>query len=102
MLAQQARLQLARELGMAPQRVAPVMTDSSMLGVRSWTSVLPRKRAWGKDEVLCLWLNSTFELLLRIMHGNRPYLGRSTVSMVAEPPKAALLSRVLQPMSLPP
>ena len=29
MLAQQARLQLARELGMAPQRVAAVITDNA-------------------------------------------------------------------------
>ena len=65
--------------GMAPQRVAAVMTDNPMLGVRSWTSVLPRNPAPGKDEALCLWLNSTFGLLLRIMHGNRPYLGRSAV-----------------------
>ena len=79
MLAQQARLQLARELGMAPQRVAAVMTDTPMLGVRSWTSVLPRRPAAGKNEALCLWLNSTLGLLLRIMHGNRPYLGRSAV-----------------------
>ena len=79
MLAQQARLQLARELGMAPQRVAAVVTDTPMLGVRSWTSVLPRSPAAGKNEALCLWLNSTFGLLLRIVHGNRPYLGRSRV-----------------------
>ena len=79
MLARRARLQLARELGMAPQRVAAVMTDNPMLGVRSWTSVLPHNPAPGKNEALCLWLNSTLGLLLRIMHGNRPYLGRSAV-----------------------
>ena len=64
---------------MGPQRVAAVMTDDPMLGVRSWITVLPRTPAPGKDEALCLWLNSTFGLLLRIMHGNRPYLGRSAV-----------------------
>ena len=79
MLARSGRLHLAAELGMAPQRVAAVTTDAPMLGVRSWTSVLPRNPAPGKDEALCLWLNSTFGLLLRIMHGNRPYLGRSAV-----------------------
>lgn len=79
MLARRGRLQLARELGMAPQRVAAVMTENPMLGVRSWTSVLPRNPAPGKNEALCLWLNSTLGLLLRIMHGNRPYLGRSAV-----------------------
>ncbi len=79
MLARSGCLHLAADLGMAPQRVAAVMTDTPMLGVRSWTSVLPRNPAPGKDEALCLWLNSTFGLLLRIMHGNRPYLGRSAV-----------------------
>ncbi len=79
MLARSSRLHLAAELGMAPQRVAAVMTDTPMLGVRSWTSVLLRNPATGKDEALCLWLNSTFGLLLRIIHGNRPYLGRSAL-----------------------
>ena len=79
MLARSGCLHLAAELGMAPQRVAAVMTDNPMLGVRSWTSVLPRNPAPGKNEALCLWLNSTLGLLLRIMHGNRPYLGRSAV-----------------------
>ena len=77
MLAKSGCLHLAADLGMAPQRVAAVMTDNPMLGVRSWTSVLPRKPAPGKNEALCLWLNSTVGLLLRVMHGNRPYLGRS-------------------------
>ena len=77
MLAKSGCLHLAADLGMAPQRVAAVMTDNPMLGVRSWTSVLPRNPAPGKNEALCLWLNSTFGLLLRVMHGNRPYLGRS-------------------------
>ena len=31
----------------------------------------------GAEEVLCLWLNSTLGLLLRLVHANRPYLGRS-------------------------
>ena len=79
MLAKGSCLHLAAELRMAPQRVAAVITDNPMLGVRSWTSVLPRNPAPGKNEALCLWLNSTLGLLLRIMHGNRPYLGRSGV-----------------------
>ena len=79
MLARRGRLQLARELRYAPQRMAAVMTDNPMLGVRSWYTVLLRSPASGKNEALCLWLNSTFGLLLRIMHGNRPYLGRSAV-----------------------
>ena len=77
MLGRQGRLQLARELGMAPQRVAAVLTETPMLGVRSWITVLPRNPAPGKEEALCLWLNSTPGVLLRIVHGNRPYLGRS-------------------------
>lgn len=79
MLAKSGRLHLAAELRYAPQRLAAVITDKPMLGVRSWTTVLARNPAPGKDEALCLWLNSTFGLLLRIMHGNRPYLGRSAV-----------------------
>ncbi len=79
MLAMSGRLHLARELGHGPQRVAAVMTENPMLGVRSWTTVLPRNPAPGKNEALCLWFNSSFGLVLRIMHGNRPYLGRSAV-----------------------
>ena len=79
MLAQGGRLHLAADLGMAPQRVAAVMTDDPMLGISSWISVILRSSGTGKNEALCLWLNSTFGLLLRIMHGNRPYLGRSRV-----------------------
>lgn len=79
MLGRQGRLQLARELGMAPQRVAAVLTEMPMLGVRSWITVLPRNPTPGKEEALCLWLNSTPGVLLRIVHGNRPYLGRSAL-----------------------
>ena len=79
MLAKSGYLHLAADLGMAPQRVAAVMTDNPMLGFSSWISVIPRNPQTGKNETLCLWLNSTFGLLLRIMHGNRPYLGRSRV-----------------------
>ncbi|MXX55387.1 MAG: hypothetical protein F4X15_08460 [Gemmatimonadetes bacterium] len=79
MLAKSGRLHLAADLGMAPQRVAAVVTDDPMLGISSWISVIARDPQFGKIEALCLWLNSTFGLLLRIMHGNRPYLGRSRV-----------------------
>ena len=79
MLAKSGCLHLAADLGMAPQRVAAVMTDSPMLGFSSWISVVIRNSRAGKNEALCLWLNSTFGLLLRVMHGNRPYLGRSRV-----------------------
>ncbi|MYE34184.1 MAG: hypothetical protein F4X23_04940 [Gemmatimonadales bacterium] len=56
MLAKSGRLHLAAELRYAPQRLAAVITDKPMLGVRSWISVLPRNPAPGKDEALCLWL----------------------------------------------
>ena len=77
MLQRQGRLQMACEVRMAPQRVAAVLTETEMLGVRSWVTVSLRKPAPGKEEVLCLWLNSTLGLLFRLVHGNRPFLGRS-------------------------
>ena len=79
MLQRAGRLQLARELGHAPQRVAAALADEAMLGVRSWITLLPRQLEPGKEEALCLWLNSTPGLLLRILCANRPYLGRSAV-----------------------
>ncbi len=39
-LAKQRRLHLALELGLAPQRLASVLTDMPMLGVRSWVTIL--------------------------------------------------------------
>ena len=80
MLARAGRLQLASDLGHAPQRVAAVITNEAMIGVRSWITLLPKKHKTGKEEALCLWLNSTPGLLLRIFCANRPYLGRSAVS----------------------
>ena len=77
MLARASRLQLAGELRHAPQRVAAVLTDDPMLGVRSWITLSPKNPSTGKEEALGLWLNSTLGLLLRIVHANRPYLGRS-------------------------
>lgn len=79
MLRLQGRLQIARELGHAPQRLAAVLTFRPSLGVRSWITALLRRPAPGKEEALCLWLNSTPGLTLRIVHGNLPYLGRSVV-----------------------
>ena len=80
MLEQQGRLHLASGLGMAPQRVAAVLTDKPMIGVSSWITIALHDHAPGKEEALCLWLNSTPGLLLRILHGNRPYLGRSLLT----------------------
>ena len=79
MLARTGRLHIARELGHAPQRLAAVQTNEPMLGVRSWITVMARKPSFGKEEALCLWLNSTPGLLLRLVHANRPYLGRSAL-----------------------
>ena len=77
MLARASRLQLASELGHAPQRAAAVLTERAALGVSSWITLLPKQSSHGKEEALCLWLNGTLGLLLRIVHANRPYLGRS-------------------------
>lgn len=79
MLKQAGKLHLARELRHAPQRLAAVLTDESMIGVRSWITINLLKYRLGEQEALCLWLNSTPGLLLRIASANRPYLGRSAV-----------------------
>ena len=72
-------LHIARELRHAPQRLAAVVTKEAMLGVRSWITAIPKERIAGGEEALCLWLNSTPGLMLRLGHANRPYLGRSAV-----------------------
>ena len=77
MLEKAGYLQLACELRHAPQRVAAVLTDEAMLGFSSWITLRARNPDRGKEEALCLWLNSSLGLLLRIVHANRPYLGRS-------------------------
>ena len=79
MLERAGRLHLARELGHGPQRLAAVVTDEQMLGVRSWTTLLPKSPRPGVEEVLCLWLNGTVGMLLRLTSANRPYLGRSAL-----------------------
>ncbi len=79
MLAKAGRLHLARQLRHAPQRLAAVVTHEAMLGVRSWITLLPKRPTRGKEEALCLWLNSTPGLLLQILSSNRPYLGRSAL-----------------------
>ena len=79
MLGRAGRLQLASEVGHAPQRLAATITDPPMLGVRSWITLNFKQHQQGVEEAMCLWLNSTPGLLLRIAHANRPYLGRSSV-----------------------
>ena len=80
MLERQRRLHLASELRLAPQRLAAVLTEKPMLGISSWITLLLHNPVSGAEEALCLWLNSTPGLLLRILHGNRPYLGRSRLT----------------------
>lgn len=77
MLGRASCLQLACELRHAPQRLAAVLTEEAMIGVSSWITLSPKSSGRGKEEALCLWLNSSLGLLLRIVHANRPYLGRS-------------------------
>jgi len=77
MLKRAGHLQIACELGHAPQRVAAVRTNEPMLGVSSWTTTNLKTNRAGAEEALCLWLNSTPGILLRVCHANRPYLGRS-------------------------
>lgn len=77
MLRRADHLQIACELGHAPQRLAAVLTSEPTLGVSSWTTVTLNTRRAGAHHALCLWLNSTPGLLLRLCHANRPYLGRS-------------------------
>ena len=77
MLDRAGHLQLACELRHASQRLAAVLTDEAMLGISSWITLRAKKPDRGKEAALCLWLNSSLGLLLRIVHADRPYLGRS-------------------------
>ena len=77
MLEEAGRLHLTAELRHAPQRLAAVITEEPMLGVRSWITVSVGHCRPGEEEALCLWFNSTVGVLLRIASANRPYLGRS-------------------------
>ena len=79
MLGKAGRLHLARGLRHAPQRLAAATTEERMLGVSSWITLLPKNPRPGVEEVLCLWLNGTVGMLLRMVGANRPYLGRSVV-----------------------
>ena len=80
MLSRVGRLQFPATLGHAPQRTGAVMTGAPMIGVSSWITMIPRIQRAGKEEALCLWLNSTVGLLLRIVHANHAHLGRTEVS----------------------
>ena len=77
MLRKAGRVQLALELRTTTQRVGGVLTDKAMLGIRSWVSLRAKNPRVGLEETLVLWLNSTPGLVTRILHANRPYLGRT-------------------------
>ena len=79
MLGRAGRLHLARGLRHAPQRLAAAVTEEPMLGVSSWITLLPKSPRPGIEEALCLWLNGTVGMLLRVASANRPYLGRSAL-----------------------
>ena len=46
----------------------------------SWVSLLPKNDRKGSIETLCLWLNSTLGMMLRLVFSNRPYPGRSRMT----------------------
>lgn len=77
MLSRASRLQFGLEIRTNTQRVSSAITDRAMLGVRSWVSLLPKNDRDGSFETLCLWLNSTLGMVLRLVFSNRPYPGRS-------------------------
>ena len=73
------RLHVALELRLASQRIAAAWTKSPLLGIRSWNTLKLRgslQACMSCEKALTLWFNSTLGLLLRVLHGNRPYLGR--------------------------
>ena len=77
MMTRMSRLHIAGVLGHAPQRLAAVITEQHALGISSWITIKLNVAKVGAEEALCLWLNSTLGMLLRLSHANRPYLGRS-------------------------
>ena len=73
------RLHVALELRLASQRISATWAEQPMLGIRSWNTLKMRdtlQSCMSHERALTLWFNSTLGLLLRILHGNRPYLGR--------------------------
>lgn len=80
MLHQSSRLHMARSLRTNTQRLSTVLTDTPILGVSSWITLIPNAGLPGEVELMCLWHNSTPGLLLRLIHSNRPYLGRHGIT----------------------
>lgn len=76
MLDRAGYLQIACELRQ-DHCVAAVLADEPMIGIGSWITLHAKKPDRGKEAALCLWLNSSLGLLLRLVHANRPRLGRS-------------------------
>ena len=90
MLAESSKLHFACELRSNTQRLAAVITDQSLLGVRSWVTLKPKSPKAGDLETACLWFNSTLGLLMRLTHANRPYPGRSLITHSTIPSLKAL------------
>ena len=82
MLERAAKLQLCCELRTNTQKLAAVVTNSEMIGVRSFITLKPisPNMELGSNEMLCLWLNSSPGFLLRYVHANRPYPRRSSLT----------------------
>lgn len=90
MLAKSSRLHFARELRSNTQKLAAVITDQSLLGVRSWITLKAKYPKEGDLETACLWFNSTLGFLMRLTHANRPYPGRSLITHTTIPSLKAL------------
>lgn len=95
-----SRLNIATEPRLAPQNVLAVLTKEPSLGVASWNSVRLHSRRRGEEETLALWLNSTLGVLIRIAWGNRPYLGRSRLTITALQKLPVLDVAALDPVQL--
>ncbi len=90
MLNKSSKLHFARELRSNTQKLASVLTDQPLLGVRSWITLKPKSSKEGDLETACLWFNSTLGFLVRLPHANRPYPGRSTITHSTIPSLKAL------------
>ncbi len=75
-----SKLLFGLETRLNTQRVVSVMTEEPVLGISSWVSLQAVEPKLGVEETICLWLNSTLGILLRVMFSNRPYMGRSRMT----------------------
>ena len=76
MLSKTGKFHIATDLRANTQKIAAVVTDECMLGVGSWVTFKPIKKREGSEETMCLWMNSSIAVLLRVALCNKPYLGR--------------------------